>query len=217
MGPRQAERSKKEPKNCVFSNRGKNKFLGRAGCHIFRTHKRLCGNANLDLLQYYDNRLKYLTFIQSEQTIHMVFFIIMGRANMKSAAILFSVIAACAVPAAAQSIVVVTAPQIGQDQLPVAYAELASRQNTRAVEKLSIEDGHAQHPAHLINLGTALARTGQIEAAKSAYVAALNSPQRYDLEMANGSYRDSRWAARTALAQLNSRQARSGGQLALNK
>lgn len=134
---------------------------------------------------------------------------------MKISAILIGLIAAYSVPATAQSIVVVTAPQPSLEQLPVAFAELSSGQNMRAVEKLSMDEVNAQHPAHLINLGTALARTGQIDAAKSAYLAALNSPDRYDLEMANGRYRDSRWAARVALVQLNSRQPVSSAQLAL--
>ena len=39
--------------------------------------------------------------------------------------------------------------------------------------------------------------------AAAAYHAAVDSPIRYDLELASGRYVDSRWAARTALANLN--------------
>jgi Flp pilus assembly protein TadD len=110
---------------------------------------------------------------------------------------------AFASPAAAQSIVVVTAPQTDETVLPVAFAELRAGENQAAVEKLTGETQlDARDPSRLINLGTAYARLGRTADAKAAYEAAAASPIRYDLELANGDYMDSRWAARTALANL---------------
>ena len=111
---------------------------------------------------------------------------------------------AFASPAAAQSIVVVTAPQADSDVLPVAFAELKAGENEAAVDKLTGETTlDARDPSRLINLGTAYARLGRTTYAAAAYDAAIASPIRYDLELASGRYMDSRWAARTALANLN--------------
>jgi Flp pilus assembly protein TadD len=111
---------------------------------------------------------------------------------------------AFASPATAQSIVVVTAPQVESDTLPVAYAELKAGENRAAVDKLTGDTGlAARDPSRLINLGTAYARLGRTAEAAAAYDNAIGSPIRYDLELADGSYVDSRWAARTALANLN--------------
>lgn len=119
--------------------------------------------------------------------------------------ILLPVIAlAFATPAAAQSIIVVTGPQADSQLLPVAYAELEAGDNRAAVAKLTgASDVDARDPSRLINLGTAYARLGRTEDAAAAYNAAVDSPIRYDLELASGRYVDSRWAARTALANLN--------------
>ncbi|KTE02717.1 hypothetical protein ATE68_07885 [Sphingopyxis sp. H038] len=107
-------------------------------------------------------------------------------------------------PAAAQSIVVVTAPQADSEVLPVAYAELKAGENRAAVEKLTGDTGlDARDPSRLINLGTAYARLGRTAEAAAAYDYAIGSPIRYDLELADGRYVDSRWAARTARANLD--------------
>ena len=111
---------------------------------------------------------------------------------------------AFASPAAAQSIVVVTAPQADADVLPVAYAELKAGENRVVVEKLTGDTRlDARDPSRLINLGTAYARLGRTAEAAAAYDNAIGSPIRYDLELADGRYVDSRWAARTALANLD--------------
>ena len=111
---------------------------------------------------------------------------------------------AFASPAAAQSIVVVTAPEADSEILPVAYAELKAGENDAAVEKLTGDIGlDARDPSRLINLGTAYARLGRTAEAAAAYDAAIGSPIRYDVELASGRYMDSRWAARAALASLN--------------
>ncbi|HJS11000.1 hypothetical protein [Sphingopyxis sp.] len=108
-------------------------------------------------------------------------------------------------PAAAQSIVVVTAPHADSEQiLPVAYPELRAGENRAAVEKLTGDTAlDRRDPSRLINLGTAYARLGRTAEAAAAYDNAIGSPIRYDLELADGRYVDSRWAARAALANLN--------------
>ncbi len=112
---------------------------------------------------------------------------------------------AFASPATAQSIIVVTGPQAGDSNiLPVAFTELKAGENQAAVEKLTGNTGlDARDPSRLINLGTAYARLGRTTDAAAAYDAAIASPIRYDLELANGDYMDSRWAARTARANLD--------------
>ncbi len=110
---------------------------------------------------------------------------------------------AFATPANAQSIIVVTGPQADSTALPVAYAELRAGENHAAVAKLTGETTlNARDPSRLINLGTAYARLGRTSDAAAAYDAALASPIRYDVELADGRYVDSRWAARTARANL---------------
>lgn len=110
---------------------------------------------------------------------------------------------AFASPAAAQSIVVVTAQSPDSRVLPVAFAELQAGANDAAVAKLTTSDVDARDPSRLINLGTAYARLGRTADARIAYEAAAASPIRYDLELADGTTMDSRWAARTALARLD--------------
>ena len=118
--------------------------------------------------------------------------------------LLATIAIACASPAAAQSIVVVTAPQADETILPVAYAELKAGDNQAAIAKLTGETTlDARDPSRLINLGTAYARVGRTADAAAAYYAAISSPIRYDLELASGRYMDSRWAARTARANLS--------------
>lgn len=83
----------------------------------------------------------------------------------------------------------------------VAYEELASGRAAQAIARLEIAARqNPADPATLINLGAAYAREGDRERAESAFRAALNSSTRYRLELADGSWTDSREAARRALA-----------------
>lgn len=94
-----------------------------------------------------------------------------------------------------------TAPDVAD----VAYQELAAGQSQAAVRKLEA-GGAAQSndPAALINLGSAYARAGMADKALAAYRAAVASPERYDLELADGTWVDSRVAARMALTRMMS-------------
>lgn len=110
---------------------------------------------------------------------------------------------AFATPAAAQSIVVTGAEDNDSAPLSVAYEELMAGKNALALDKLTHSKIDPQDPSRLINLGTAYARLGHKAEAAGAYKAAITSSIRYDVELANGDYMDSRWAARTALANLD--------------
>lgn len=85
----------------------------------------------------------------------------------------------------------------------VAYAELsrgdamAAIARIRASREVSVDD-----PAALINLGTAHARLGKWRKAEKLYRAAIASNERYELELADGTWMDSRRAARLAIAEL---------------
>ena len=108
---------------------------------------------------------------------------------------------------AAQAVTSVPGPDttvIGSKE--VAYEALAERRDTDAVAQLEarlLEEPN--DPALLINLGTAYARVGKTERAAAAFRAAIDSDTRYRLELADGSWIDSRQAARLALAGLETR------------
>jgi tetratricopeptide (TPR) repeat protein len=91
----------------------------------------------------------------------------------------------------------------------VAYTELSSGNSGAAVRKLENDAMDRSDPALLINLGTAYARQGATDKALAAFRAAIASPDRYDLELSDGSWMDSREAARQALAKLQSRTAQA--------
>jgi Tfp pilus assembly protein PilF len=91
----------------------------------------------------------------------------------------------------------VNAPAI--DSVDVAYEELRDGRNADAMAKLENSRLIEQHdPAALINLGTAYARTGNLEKARDCYHAAMMSDERYVLELANGRWIDSRRVAKMA-------------------
>ena len=90
------------------------------------------------------------------------------------------------------------------EQLPVAYAELQSGRTDAALVTLSHPRGvEATDPSRLINLGSALARKGRYTEAAVQFRAAMASDVRYELELADGRWMDSRDAARLALSRLN--------------
>lgn len=87
----------------------------------------------------------------------------------------------------------------------VAYEELASGRTDAALRKLEASGAaHSGDPAALINLGAAYAGAGMTDKAIASYRAAIVSQDRYDLQLADGSWMDSRLAARTALRSLKS-------------
>ena len=97
----------------------------------------------------------------------------------------------------------------GQPQTDlVGYQALSAGRPELAIERISADPvTSASDPAALINLGTAYARTGDHAAALARYQAALTSRDRYDLELADGRWLDSRAAARLAMAMLRKGEA----------
>ncbi len=87
----------------------------------------------------------------------------------------------------------------------VGYEALMRGDNTYAVQQIQENHGLAtDDPAALINLGTAYARLGKVRSARSCFQAAILTDERYDLELADGSWMDSRAAARLAVERLDS-------------
>jgi Tfp pilus assembly protein PilF len=94
------------------------------------------------------------------------------------------------------------------DRIDVAFEELARGDPVAAIERIRSNPEISENdPAALINLGTAHARMGQRAAAENYYRAAITSRQRYALELADGTWMDSRRAARLAMDRLQQRQA----------
>lgn len=103
----------------------------------------------------------------------------------------------------AQSAISMAITPSTDNHVNVGYQELSNGDPAAAVEviegnsKLESDD-----PAALINLGTAYARMGQTEKALSYYKAAIESDVRYELELADGRWMDSRRAAKIAARAL---------------
>lgn len=89
-------------------------------------------------------------------------------------------------------------------RIDVAYEELRTGDNAAAVARIRasglLADGD---PAALINLGAAYSRLGDKGAARDCYRSAIISKTRYDLELADGAWMDSRAAARLAIVRLD--------------
>ena len=87
----------------------------------------------------------------------------------------------------------------GAGRIDVAYVELSEGRAADARAKLDGTRAVVQgDPSALINLGTAYARLGQGDKAQALYRAAISSRTRYDLQLSDGSWLDSRRAARLA-------------------
>ncbi|MXO70073.1 tetratricopeptide repeat protein [Altererythrobacter buctensis] len=92
------------------------------------------------------------------------------------------------------------------EQRDVAYDTLAAGEAQAAVERLeALRAENPDDPALLINLGSAYAELQQLDRAEAMFRAAAASQVRYQLELADGSWVDSRRAAQTALRQLRDR------------
>ncbi|MFA7601825.1 MAG: tetratricopeptide repeat protein [Novosphingobium sp.] len=91
-------------------------------------------------------------------------------------------------------------PQAGTvERTDVAYEAMTQGRTDDAIAQLRAKAG--DDPAALINLGTAYARKGMRHEALECYNAAM-AAERYDLQLADGSWMDSREAARIAAARL---------------
>jgi len=89
----------------------------------------------------------------------------------------------------------------------VAYEDISQGRNEAAITRILANRDLAEDPAALINLGTASARMGDAAKAQDYYRAALASPNRVYLELADGRWMDSRRAAEVAMKGLSAGQA----------
>ena len=89
------------------------------------------------------------------------------------------------------------------EQREVAYEDIAAGRTAQAIRAIEARlEADPDDPALLINLGAAYAREGDAARAARAFQAAIDSETRYDLELHDGSWVDSRRAARQALETL---------------
>lgn len=118
-----------------------------------------------------------------------------------SALLLYTQAAAMPVPAQAPT----QAPAIEQKE--VAFDALSEGRTEQAISTLQAQlQADPADPATLINLGSAYAQRGDRANAAQAYRAAAASGTRYSVELADGSWVDSRALARTALRRLEQTQ-----------
>lgn len=96
--------------------------------------------------------------------------------------------------------IVAQAPQA--DAVEVGYVALRQGNPAEAIARISANPRLGDDPAALINLGTAHARLGNSERAQACYRAAIVSHDRYDVQLADGSWMDSRAAAREAISRV---------------
>ena len=93
--------------------------------------------------------------------------------------------------------------EANREQFDVGYRELVAGRPTEAIERIAANRAlDADDPVALINRGTAEARLGLISDARDSFRTALASRQRYDLELRDGTWMDSRGAARLAIKLL---------------
>jgi cytochrome c-type biogenesis protein CcmH/NrfG len=107
--------------------------------------------------------------------------------------------------AAAQASAAAPAQSAGEIELrEVAYEELSDGRSAEAVVALEARlRAQPNDPATLINLGTAYARMDRVDEAREAFRMAIASKDRYRVELADGSWEDSRKVARLALDSLD--------------
>ena len=89
------------------------------------------------------------------------------------------------------------------EHVDVAYQELVQGRNDAAIARIRANKRLASDdPSAMINLGAAYARKGMTREALDCYKTAQASRDRFELQLADGSWMDSRRAARIASARL---------------
>ena len=85
----------------------------------------------------------------------------------------------------------------------VAFEEIAEGRAADALPSLEAQlESRPDDPALLINLAAAYIQIGRYDRASESYRMAIESDERYDLELADGNWIDSRLAARHGLKTL---------------
>ena len=86
------------------------------------------------------------------------------------------------------------------EPIDVGYEDLRAGSAEAAIQRIqSNRLLPADDPSALINLGAAHARVGNLEEAHSYYIAAIASRDRYDVQLGDGRWMDTRRAARMAI------------------
>lgn len=107
----------------------------------------------------------------------------------------------------AQSTAGFTVPAPSGDVPDVGYAELVRGHPAEAIEHIRASGALDQRdPTAYINLGTAYALLGRQAEAQRAYLDARTTAARYDVELSDGRWMDSRDAARMAARALENGQ-----------
>ena len=89
-------------------------------------------------------------------------------------------------------------------QRDAAYEQMAAGETEDAIAHLEAAlERNPNDPSLLINLGTAYFRANRLEEAREAFRQAIASEDRYSVELADGSWEDSRKVARLALDSLD--------------
>lgn len=92
----------------------------------------------------------------------------------------------------------VSAPR--PESVDVGYEDLRAGRAEAAIQRIqSNRLVSADDPSALINLGAAHARVGKLEEARAYYIAAIASRDRYDVQLSDGRWMDTRRAARMAI------------------
>lgn len=90
------------------------------------------------------------------------------------------------------------------EQREAAFEELTAGANGNAIAQLEAAlERTPGDPALLINLGTAYSREGRFDEAREAFRGAMDAEDRYRVQLADGSWEDSRRVARMALDSLD--------------
>lgn len=94
-------------------------------------------------------------------------------------------------------------PMDNIEHVDVAYQEMIQGRTDEAIARIRANKHLAANdPAAMINLGTAYARKGMTREALACFEMAKASQDRFELQLADGSWMDSRRAARIAAARL---------------
>lgn len=106
---------------------------------------------------------------------------------------------------ASQAPVTLTVPAPTVEKSDVGFNELMAGRPEAAIASIEKSgSARAGDPLALINLGTAYKMLGRKDEALRLYKAAVSSDDRFDVELANGRWVDSRRAANMALDRLGS-------------
>lgn len=106
-------------------------------------------------------------------------------------------------PVLAQASLVVNAQPERTERVDVAYEEIATGRPEQAIARINANRLlERDDPSRLINLGAAYAQLGDEARATSYYRGAVATEVRYDVELSDGTWIDSRRAARMGLKTL---------------